>query len=236
MESNNSFDIDLIKIKSINKINLEIFNRLKQKNIITNNTLIFKNIKSISFNNETNQQNSHVQYNRRNVMLNAMGGQINTQKNQLICYFTSASINIPNFSSCFDNINFFNDKLPNYEYFDLDDIISKYEMLNPSKALPVIIKWKDALEKIQVSLGKIETEINENTRVQQQIFNEINIDIIQDLNNINSNIVIYCKQKYNNCKLSFEFQAPFDFNIIQSTLFNFKELYDIESSSIRYTI
>jgi len=53
--------------------------------------------------------------------------------------------------------NFFNDALPDLEYFDLSGIIEKYSLLNPKKTIPVLQKWKVALEKVQVYLGEIES-------------------------------------------------------------------------------
>lgn len=48
-------------------------------------------------------------------------------------------------------INFFNDSLPQYHYFDLTEILEKYNYLFPTKSAPLLQGWKIALEKVQVS-------------------------------------------------------------------------------------
>jgi len=55
--------------------------------------------------------------------------------------------------------NFFNDVLPNEVYFDLASIIEKYTLLNPKRTLPILQKWKAALENVHVYLGGIEKTI-----------------------------------------------------------------------------
>jgi len=52
--------------------------------------------------------------------------------------------------------NFFNDKLPDEEYFDLSSIIEKYTLLSPKRTLPLLQKWNAALENVHVFLGGIE--------------------------------------------------------------------------------
>jgi len=47
--------------------------------------------------------------------------------------------------------------LPDLAYFNLSSIIEKYSLLNPKKTIPVLQKWKVALEKVQVYLGEIES-------------------------------------------------------------------------------
>jgi hypothetical protein len=97
--------------------------------------------------------------------------EIITLKTSTISFnFKSTKIKFKSLNKYFKDIpNFFNDKLPSTEYFDLENIIIKYGMLNPKKAFDVVIKWKKNLEDIQVYLGNIESQITDG----QQLTNKI---------------------------------------------------------------
>lgn len=97
------FNIEIEKLSAINKINLEIYNRL--------DPFKYKNDYKYS-------------------ILNKI-----TLKDNILCFnFDSENIKSKTFQEFFQNIpNFFNDLLPNTEYFDMENIILKYSMLNPKK-------------------------------------------------------------------------------------------------------
>jgi hypothetical protein len=86
-------------------------------------------------------------------------------------------------------------------------VLSKYEMLYPSKSLSVIIKWKEVLEKIHVLLGKMEQQINDDLEAQQVIFDAFDIKSAQS-KQITSNYKITkdFKNKYNNMKFGLIFK------------------------------
>lgn len=60
------------------------------------------------------------------------------------------------FSPTLAEINLFNDPLPPVGYQSLAPLIQKYTLLDPEKGLPFVTGWKNALEEIQIELGKVE--------------------------------------------------------------------------------
>lgn len=60
-----------------------------------------------------------------------------------------------------ESVNLFNDKLSENIYPDLEPILEKYKMLSPQYGLEYVTKWKTALENIQVHYGQLEQKIND---------------------------------------------------------------------------
>lgn len=148
MDKEQEFNIEIEKLSAINKLNVEIFNRI--------NTL---------------KKGNDYEY----IIIDKI-----SLKNNVISFnFKSKNIKSQSLNQYFQNEdNLFNDKLPSSEYFDLNNIILKYSMLNPKKALDVIIKWKKTLENVQIYLGKIETQITDEQKLTNKILQlfDVNFD------------------------------------------------------------
>jgi hypothetical protein len=137
------FNTEIEKILSINRINLEIWNRINPQQTQQYQIKVIKRI---------------------------------TLKNNVISFFQETiKLDNINFTPCFDKVpNFFNDTLPVSSYFDMNNIILKYSMLNPKKALQVVAPWKTALEKIQVYLGVVEAHERERREISENILKLFN--------------------------------------------------------------
>jgi hypothetical protein len=88
-------------------------------------------------------------------------------------------IQITSFASYFPkDINFFNDQLPTLEYFDLRNILEKYDYLDKSKSMNILVKWKKALEDVQQALGQYEIQIlgirQLNEKIENMFFKQFN--------------------------------------------------------------
>ena len=59
--------------------------------------------------------------------------------------------------------NLFNDPIPQKEFVDLRKVINKYSLLVPEVVTPLLVKWKNAIEKVNTYLRTIEEKINEDT-------------------------------------------------------------------------
>ena len=55
--------------------------------------------------------------------------------------------------------NIFNSTIPTNEYFDMSEVIEKYSCLNPTKVENIFEEWKTALELVQTKLGEVEQKI-----------------------------------------------------------------------------
>jgi len=136
---NKQYDIEIEKLKALNKLCLDIWSRI-----------------------EHNKQDDH--FTTHSLI------QIIFENRQLT--LTYKTVPFEDLSLFFANIpNFFNDKLPAEEYFDLSSVINKYAFLCSKRSLPLLSKWKMALECVQVYLGKVETQIMENTQFLSWVYN-----------------------------------------------------------------
>jgi len=157
--ASSSVSVELQKLLALNQINLEIWKRIlavstfnssssasplvstpciqeiRTSDVATatiDNTILVKSLASVSFNGS-----------------------------QLQFTYTERPISLKPLAPFWKNItNIFNDRLPDKKYFDLSNILLKYELLDVSKCGHLFAQWKEALEEIQVSFGSVEQTIN----------------------------------------------------------------------------
>lgn len=148
---------EISKLKAINKVNIEIWDRLQQYIQTETNAYRFNSINSCS----------SVRLNFKT--LQSVSFNHSCQSNILTFSKTTESIKVEPFDRFFEkNINFFNDTLPVASYFDLSSIIEKYDYLDKVKAGSLLNSWKKALEETQVYLGSLESKILDSLRLSKQ--------------------------------------------------------------------
>ena len=103
------FELEIVKLKSLNKLNLEIFERIK-KYKKENSCIVFK-LKKLEM-----------------------------KENCISFYFEENYLQMEDLGKiCCKFNNLFNDQLLTaFEYRDLEPIIEKYSLLNPSKSVKII--------------------------------------------------------------------------------------------------
>jgi len=140
----NTFETEIAKLKNLNKQNLAIWERLSTygEMSLQGHCVNVDIVATITFNCNTIQ----LQYQKMR-------------------------FSIPNFGFLFEpEINVFNDNLPSSTYFDLDHVINKYEMLNPTKSEKIILKWKEALQSALKMLRGTESSILEALEISNKLY------------------------------------------------------------------
>lgn len=163
--------LEIKKLKAINFVNLEIWNRLQ-----TYNTEQVSNPRRNQFFDQFTEENANNGHcSNTPVVLNCECIQsVSFSSNCLQLTKAITQILVESFSVWFPKkINFFNDALPQHQYFDLSDVIDKYEFLDQKKSVVIIASWKKALEDVQQYLGSLETkyfDLLSNTQEIEKIF------------------------------------------------------------------
>jgi hypothetical protein len=217
MTSQSSTEL-LAKLQAINKVNLEIWERIAAIDSELQNEAYLVNVETLQ----------SVHFSSHNLTLT----------------FGTSQIKISPFTSIFTKkMNFFNDELPKRRYFDLTDVIDKYNYLDKSMIYELLMSWKVSLEECQQILGECETKIIEaqslNTQVSQMLFpngnqnnqnNNNNNNNNNKQNNINQNYVspthkrnvMNAMRERNNGSRSEQYTALPKSNNIKSNLSNFR--------------
>lgn len=157
---------EIAKLKAINKVNIEIWNRLDS----------YGDLQSQQVKSYMDEQqffgpliNSPKRANRQHLQFNTISS-VTFQSNQLYFYRSTETISIESMSVHFPKeINFFNDALPDTAYFDLSYVIDKYDYLDKSKSVSLLSSWKKALEDVQTYLGNLERKALDLLSLTQQV-------------------------------------------------------------------
>lgn len=164
--------LEIKKLKAINSVNLEIWNRLQ-----TYNTEQVTNTRRNQFQPfyVEDLADNAPQCSSTPVVLGCECIQsVSFSSNSLQLHKATTQIRVASFSVWFPKkVNFFNDALPQNQYFDLSDVIDKYEFLDQKKSVAIIASWKKALEDVQEYLGSLETkyfDLLANTQEIEKIF------------------------------------------------------------------
>lgn len=193
MAANAEFDTEMAKLFALNKVNLEIWSRLKAFAAPTTPSLPFVPLHRNYYGNShvgwcvtCNSVPSLLLHDGRSCSCMTYHHEAtSTPPNAFVCNticsvsFRNHTITVqeqqtrtnmkslaPFFPS---SLNIFNDTLPSDHYFDLSNIIKKYEMLVPAKAMKFITQWKHALEEVQVVLGDLESVLMDSQSLNEQV-------------------------------------------------------------------
>eukprot|EP01129_Flabellula_baltica_P005278 TRINITY_DN1897_c0_g2_i1.p1 TRINITY_DN1897_c0_g2~~TRINITY_DN1897_c0_g2_i1.p1 ORF type:complete len:235 (-),score=30.99 TRINITY_DN1897_c0_g2_i1:12-716(-) len=167
MSKERVFECEYQKILAINRINMEIWNRLSRfKSKSSGYSSIFRFsypvLKKVFF------------------------------ERLCLCFvYHDVTIKMDSLKRYFKNCeNVFRDTLPKYSYFDMEDIIRQYKRLNHSTELDVLLAWKSALEDIHVFLGKIESHIEREQSLSVEI-ERIFLEENENVTDLRGHIVEY---------------------------------------------
>jgi len=147
MDQDTLYEAEIAKLKALNKQNLDIWNRL------------------------------HVDPSKGSAEI-LTPVSLTFSSAVLTIQFQSKFIPIPNLQPIFKEVpNFFNDVLPSNKYFNLEHVLDKYSYLAPKKSFCLLLKWKNALELVQVCLGKIDTQQIESDKLTDELLNILSLSV-----------------------------------------------------------
>lgn len=218
-------DIEIKKLKAINQVNLEIWQRISDKskqyqtNAFANHIIQSKPRRRSTLEERYSPSNQmeKTQLNHQNFFFLQKITQVSFDGKNLQFTTGTQQIEKTDFSPYFRDINIFNDQLPSKNYFDLKGVIEKYNLLDSEKSKTILVKWKEALEKIQVDLGKIEERMKEELDLSEKIYSFFGVEkgvsfhFISKDPNTNLTFKLPCNQQnINNLKnLGLVFQSFF---------------------------
>lgn len=153
-------NLEISKIKALNKVNLEIWNRLPLAEQ-QYPCMIPSSQNALHAPKRSANMNYFLQFPSTIGFIRFEPHPTDPTKRILL-----VTKNWPKQLIKFDNlfpqeINLFKDELPTVVYFDLSDVIDKYELLDFSKpnVKSLIFKWKKCLEDVQEYLGSLERKV-----------------------------------------------------------------------------